>query len=516
MRLFKIRGGVHPEDRKTLSNHRSIEDVALPPLLHISLQQHIGAPAAPAVRRGQKVAKGALLANSQGMISAPVHAPSSGRIVGVGSYPAHHVSGLNVRTITLQPDGEDRWSDDIRGVEDPFALSPEEIAARVSAAGIVGLGGATFPSAVKLNLRNRYKLHTLVINGAECEPYLTCDNRLMSERPAEVLDGIRILAHALGVSKIIIGIENNKPEAQAAMEAAIEELRFSRAGEGDHLKPSIRVARLPTRYPMGSEKHLVQTLTGRETPARGLTADIGVVVHNPATAFAVHEALRYGKPLVSRVVTVSGGAIRRPGNLRVALGTPLQHLIDHCGGLTSEPARLISGGPMMGQPLPSTRIPTVKGSNGLLALTEAETNRRETMPCIRCASCVQACPCGLLPLEMAAHARTGDLEGVVKLGLMDCIGCGSCSYVCPAHIPLVQYFNYAKGEMAARGRAKQKQTETKRLAEQRTQRMEAIQQAKREAMAKRKREAAESKARDEGRQTEASSPAQQKVEESAA
>ena len=338
----------------------------------------------------------------------------------------------------------------------------------------------------------------------------------MCEQPAEVLDGIRILAHALGVSRIIIGIENNKPEAQAAMEAAIEELRFSRAGEGDHLKPSIRVARLPTRYPMGSEKHLVQTVTGRETPARGLTADIGVVVHNPATAFAVHEALRYGKPLVSRVVTVSGGAIRRPGNLRVALGTPLQHLIDHCGGLTSEPARLISGGPMMGQPLPSTRIPTVKGSNGLLALTEAETNRRETMPCIRCASCVQACPCGLLPLEMAAHARTGDLEGVVKLGLMDCIGCGSCSYVCPAHIPLVQYFNYAKGEMAARGRAKQKQTETKRLAEQRTQRMEAIQQAKREAMAKRKREAAESKARDEGRQTEASSPAQQKVEESAA
>jgi len=516
MRLFKIRGGVHPEDRKTLSNNRSIEDVALPPLLHISLQQHIGAPAAPAVRRGQKVAKGELLANSQGMISAPVHAPSSGRVVGVGSYPAHHASGLNVRTITLQPDGEDRWSDDIRGVDDPFALPPEEIAARVSAAGIVGMGGATFPSAVKLNLRNRYKLHTLVINGAECEPYLTCDNRLMSEQPAEVLDGIRILAHALGVSKIIIGIENNKPEAQAAMEAAIEDLGLPRAGEGDHLRPSIRVARLPTRYPMGSEKHLVQTLSGWETPARGLTADVGVVVHNPATAFAVHEALRYGRPLVSRVVTVSGGAIRRPANLRVALGTPLQHLIDHCGGLTSEPARLISGGPMMGQPLPSTRVPTVKGSNGLLALTEAETNRRETMPCIRCASCVQACPCGLLPLEMAAHARAGDLEGVVKLGLMDCIGCGSCSYVCPAHIPLVQYFNYAKGEMAARGRAKQKQTETRRLAEQRTQRMKAIQQAKREAMAKRKREAAESKAHDEGRQSVAPKPTERNVEETAA
>jgi electron transport complex protein RnfC len=263
---------------------------------------------------------------------------------------------------------------------------------------------------------------------------------------------------------------------------------------------------------MGSEKHLVQTVTGRETPARGLTADIGVVVHNPSTALAVHEALRYGRPLVSRVMTVSGGAIRKPGNLRVPLGTPIQHVIDHCGGFTTEPARLVSGGPMMGQPLPSTRIPTVKGANGLLALTEAETSCRETMPCIRCASCVQACPCGLLPVEMVAHARAGDLEGVVKLGLMDCIGCGSCSYVCPSHIPLVQYFNYAKGEMAARGRAKQKQTETRRLIEQRTARMEAIKKAKREAMARRKKEAAEKKSE----QTTAEQRAERIVEEAAA
>ncbi|MCG6860907.1 MAG: electron transport complex subunit RsxC [Chromatiaceae bacterium] len=500
MRLFKIRGGVHPEDRKTLSANRPIEDLGLPPLLHIPLQQHIGALATPAVRRGQKVAKGQLLANSQGMISAPVHAPTSGRIVGIGSYPAHHASGLNVRTVSLQADGEDRWSEDIQGTDDPFSLSPEEIAARVAAAGIVGMGGATFPSAVKLNLRKRYRLHTLVINGAECEPYLTCDDRLMREQPEAVLDGARIMARALGVSEILIGIEDNKPEAQAVMEQAAKVIG------------SVRVAHLPTRYPMGSEKHLVQTVTGRETPARGLTADIGVVVHNPSTALAVHEALRYGRPLVSRVMTVSGGAIRKPGNLRVPLGTPIQHVIDHCGGFTTEPARLVSGGPMMGQPLPSTRIPTVKGANGLLALTEAETSCRETMPCIRCASCVQACPCGLLPVEMVAHARAGDLEGVVKLGLMDCIGCGSCSYVCPSHIPLVQYFNYAKGEMAARGRAKQKQTETRRLIEQRTARMEAIKKAKREAMARRKKEAAEKKSE----QTTAEQRAERIVEEAAA
>jgi electron transport complex protein RnfC len=484
MKLFKIRGGVHPQDRKALSADAPIEDLPLPALLHIPLQQHIGAPAAPAVRRGERVAKGQLLAHSQGAISAPVHAPTSGRIVGIGSYPAHHASGLNVRTISLQPDGEDRWADGIRGVDDPFALPAEEVAVRVAAAGIVGMGGAAFPSAVKLNLRRRYRLHTLVINAAECEPYLTCDDRLMRERSDAVVDGVRIIAHALGVDKVIIGIENNKPQAQAAMRRAAEPF------------DTLHIAGLPARYPMGSEKHLVQTVTGRETPARGLTADVGVVVHNPATAFAVHEALRHGRPLVSRIMTVTGGAIRRPANLRVLLGTPLQQLVDHCGGFEVEPARIVSGGPMMGQPLPGTRVPTVKGSNGLLALTEEETAERPAMPCVRCASCVRACPCGLLPLEMAARTRAGDLERVVKLGLMDCIGCGSCSYVCPSHIPLVQYFNYAKGEMAARGRAKQKQAETKRLIEQRSERMEAIRKAKREAMARRKKEAAEKRARE--------------------
>jgi electron transport complex protein RnfC len=478
MRLFRIRGGIHPDDHKGLSSKQPIEDLPLPPLLHVPLQQHIGAPAAPAVRRGQRVSKGELLAHSQGTISAPIHAPTSGRVMGIGSYPAHHASGLSVRTITLQPDGEDRWHESLEGVPDPFSLEPEEIAARVGAAGIVGMGGATFPAAMKLKLRQRYRLHTLVINGAECEPYLTCDDRLMRERAAQVVDGIRIIAYALSVQRVLIGIENNKPQAQAAMAAAVS------GHQG------IRVIRLPTRYPMGSEKHLVQTLVGLETPARSLTADIGVVVHNPATAFAVHQALRLGHPLVSRVVTVSGGAIASPRNLRVLIGTPVQHLVDHCGGFREEPKRLVSGGPMMGQPLPSTRVPMVKGSNGVLALTAAETRGRGSTPCIRCASCVTACPCGLLPLEMAAHARAGNLEGAVRLGLMDCIGCGSCAYVCPAHIPLVQFFNYAKGEMATRNRAKQKQTETRRLAEQRAARIEAIQRAKREAMAARKQAAA--------------------------
>ncbi|MBK1699359.1 electron transport complex subunit RsxC [Thiococcus pfennigii] len=476
MKLFKIRGGVHPEDRKGLSSDRPIEPIALPHLLHVPLLQHVGAAANPAVHRGQTVRKGDLLAERQGLISAPVHAPTSGRVVGIGRYPANHPSGLSVPTITLQPDGEDRWSDALVGTDDPFALPPEEIAARVAAAGIVGMGGATFPAAVKLNLRQRYRLHTLVINGSECEPYLTCDDRLMREQSAQVLDGVRIMAHALGVGHIIVAIESNKPEALAAM-------RTAATGRAE-----IEIAALPTRYPMGSERHLVFTLTGRESPARGLTADIGVVVHNPATAFAVHEALRHGRPLVERVVTVTGAAIARPANLRVPLGTPVAHLIEQGGGLREAPARLISGGPMMGQPLPSTRVPIVKGSNGVLALTAQEVNRREPMPCIRCGSCVAACPCGLVPLELVARTRAADLEGAVRLGLMDCIGCGSCAYTCPAHIPLVQYINYAKGEMAARGRARHKQIETKRLAELRSARLEAAKRAKREAMARRKRQ----------------------------
>jgi len=474
MKLFKIRGGVHPDDCKTLTAERAIEDLPLPDLLHIPLQQHIGSPAAPVVRRGDQVLKGQLLAHSQGMISAPVHAPTSGRIMGVGNYPAHHASGLSVRTITLKPDGKDQWISRDGIPIDPFELDPDEIATRVAAAGIVGMGGATFPSAVKLNLRNRYTLDTLVINGAECEPYLTCDDRLMREHADAVIDGIRIMAHALGVRRIIIGIENNKPDAQAAMETQA------------HNYPEVSIARLPTRYPMGSEKHLVQTLTGLETPARGLTADIGVVVHNVATALAVHDALRNGRPLVSRVVTVSGGAIREPKNLRVLIGTPVEDLLKHCGHFSTEPARLISGGPMMGQRLPSTRVPVVKGSNGVLALTTAESVNDAVMPCIRCASCVGACPCGLVPLEMANYARAGDLEGAVGFGLMDCIACGSCAYVCPSNIPLVSYFNYAKGELTARQRAEHKQAETRRLAELRNERIEKQKQAKREALARRK------------------------------
>jgi electron transport complex protein RnfC len=477
-KLFNIRGGVHPEDHKALTADKNIQDLPMPPLLHVPMQQHIGAPARHLVHRGQLVKKGQLLARSEGDISAPIHAPTSGRIMGIGGYPAHHASGLTVRTVTLQPDGKDEWHESIAPEPNPLSLTPDEIIARIKAAGIVGMGGATFPSGAKLHFSRRYKLHTLVINGAECEPYVTCDDRLMRERPTEILGGVQLMARALGVGRALIGIENNKPQAQAA-------LRKSAATLNDL---TVEIVGLPARYPMGSAKQLVQALTGKETPARGRTADLGVVVHNIGTTLAVYEALFLGRPMIARVMTVSGGAIRRPRNLLVPLGTPLSHLVDCCGGLKCKPAKLISGGPMMGQPLPSLRVPAVKGSNSLLALSEEEVELHPEMPCIRCASCVSACPVGLLPVEMVSQIRAGNLENSVKIGLLDCIACGSCSYVCPSHIPLIQYFNFAKGELTARQRAQHKQGETRRLAEARTARMEAIKRAKREMMLKRKRE----------------------------
>ncbi len=482
IKLFKIRGGVHPSDNKQATAGSRISTVPLAERLFIPLQQHIGAPAAPVVKRGDKVGKGQLLANSQGLISAPVHAPTSGTILAIRKYPALHASGLPVRTIIIEPDGDERWADIPVPYQDPFSLTADEIADKVASAGIVGMGGATFPAAVKLNLRKRFQLKQLVINAAECEPYLTCDDQLMREHADEIIEGIRFMMIALQVNKAVVAVEANKPDAIKTMRAALNK------------QPGINIVTVPVRYPMGSEKHLVQTLTGKETPARALTADIGIVVHNVATAYAIQRCIRHGRPLIDRVVTVSGGAIKTPGNYLTAIGTPVSALIEMSGGLLEEPSRFIGGGTMMGQPLSDIRAPIVKGSGGILALSKQESVQQATMPCIRCGNCVSACPCGLLPLEMANRARNGDLEGVLSFGLMDCIACGSCSYVCPSHIPLLQFFNYAKGALAEKQRAQHKQEEVKRLVEARSTRMEAQKKAKREAMAKRKAALAAKKA----------------------
>ena len=472
MKLFRIRGGIHPDYRKDLTCEKAIAALPMPRTLYLPLQQHMGMPAIPVVSAGDTVKKGQLLARGQGMLSAPVHAPTSGRIAAIAELAAPHPSGLTQTTIVLEPDGADAWGELPAPITDPLTAEPEKIRERVAWAGIVGLGGAAFPSAVKLDLGKRCKLEILLLNGAECEPFLTCDDRLMREHAAEIVDGARIMAHALGTPRIIVAIERNKPQALAAMAAAVKDF------------PEIAVADVPVQYPMGSERHLTQALTGRETPARKLTADLGVVVHNVATARAVHQAVRFGRPLLSRVVTVSGGAVAEGKNLDVLLGTPVSELVAFCGGLARPARHIISGGPMMGQPLPSLDVPVVKGTSGILALTDADVNERPAEPCIRCGTCVSICPCGLVPVEMAALIRNENIDGAARWGVMDCVSCGSCSYVCPSHIPLVQYFNYAKGKINATERERQKRERVKAAVEARNVRLEKAAQAKRDAAAR--------------------------------
>lgn len=484
--------GVHPTDRKRPAADVPVRNLPLPEKLYVPLQQHIGAAARPIVLVGQTVLKGQLLAEAQGATSAAVHAPTSGVVVAIGDITAPHPSGLPFAAVTLESDGADRWADAGPCV-DPFTLPPPEIARRVAAAGVVGLGGATFPSALKLGLGLRSKIHTLILNGGECEPYLSCDDRLMRDAPEEIVDGIRLMLHATGAAQALVGIEDNKPEAIAAMTAATRDF------------PAIAVRAVPARYPMGSEKHLFSVLTGREVPADGRTTDLGALVHNVGTAWAVHAALRHGRPLVERLVTVNGGAVAAPGNLRVPVGALVEDILTYVG-LKAEPARLVMGGPMMGNRLPQARVPVVKGTSGILALTATEAASLDPGPCIRCSSCVRACPVGLLPLEMAARIAGDDLNGAVALGLKDCIACGCCSYVCPSRIPLVHYFNHAKGELAAQGRAQLRNESTKRLAAARTERLAREAREKAAAAARRKAERAAAKAAAEQAMQQAAAP----------
>ena len=460
----RIRGGVHAEEHKIVTSTQAIiRNFPLPQKLYIPLQQHVGKPAEPLIRVGDNVLKGQLLAYSQGMISAPVHAPSSGTIVDVNDYPAPHPSALPIRMIVLETDGKDEWQS-IQKIEDPFKLPAEDISLRVGAAGIVGLGGATFPTAVKLNMGRENNIDTLIINGAECEPYLSCDDRLMQEQAEQIIDGIRLMLHGMGTGKAVVAIEDNKPDAYQAIQLAALNQQL------------IQVIQIPTRYPMGWDRQLIGYVIGREVPVGCRSSEVGVTIHNVGTAYAVHQAIRHGRPLVSRVITVSGGAISRPMNVEVPLGTLISEVFDFCQIDIEKTARIIMGGPMMGEALPHSGLPTVKATSGLLALTTNELKNTEEQPCIRCASCISVCPAGLRPLDMANNIRINQLDAAVDLGLKDCISCGCCSYICPSNIPLVQYFKYASGEVAARQQAQHKSEQTKRLIEARQTRMERIAQ----------------------------------------
>lgn len=459
MNIFGIRGGAKVAGRKELTADSPIEKAPIPRILHVPLQQHVGVPAVPIVTVGSLVRKGQLIAASKGAVSAPVHAPTSGLVTRIGNFMAPHPSGLPVLTMSIEADGRDRWTQ----LPEPMDLEtaqPKEIADRVSESGVVGMGGAAFPSAVKLSMGERYELDSLILNGAECEPYLTCDDRLMRERADETIVGTRFMMKALGVSKAYVAIEDNKPDSFRSMQDACR----------DH--DGIEVVYVPARYPMGSSSHLVQAITGRETPASGRTADLGVIVNNVATAFAVYEACHLGYPSISRIVTLSGRAVRRPANYDVLIGTPVAHLVEQSGGFVQEPQQLLMGGPMMGQPLPNLDVPIIKGICGVLALLGTEIPQQKVMPCIGCGSCVAVCPAGLLPMEMMSRIDHEDIDGADEIGLRDCISCGSCNYVCPSHIPLVQFFNYGKGKLKEQDTDKARHDRIKILTERREKRLQ--------------------------------------------
>jgi len=466
-RLFPFHGGLKTVRHKAESNQQPIRPAALPHRLTVPLHQHIGAIAKPLVQVGDQVLKGQMIGQAEGYISAAIHAPTSGKVAAIATQSVPHPSGLPDLCVVIDSDGEERWIE--RRPVDYRALHPSELRAVLRNAGVVGLGGAAFPSAVKLNLGGQCAhLDTLILNGAECEPWITCDDRLMRERAAGIVAGLHIMAHLLEPREVLIGIEDDKPEAIAAMTEAC-------AGTGYAVRP------VPTRYPSGSVKQLVKLLTGKETPVEGLPVDVGVQCFNVATAYTVQRAVDHGEPVISRVVTVTGH-VRQPGNFEALLGTSFADLIEQSGGYREGVQRLIMGGPMMGFALHSDAVPLTKATNCILAASaEQLTPTRPAMPCIRCGACVDVCPADLLPQQLYWHARAKEFDKVQDYHLFSCIECGCCSTVCPSHIPLVQYYRYAKNEIWAQEKEKQKAE----LARQRHQaRLERLEREKQEREAK--------------------------------
>ncbi len=431
-----FKGGIHPDYHKELTATMAVTEMKTPGKVVIPLQQHIGAPCEPleAIEVGTEVKIGQKIAQSSGFVSAPIHASVSGKITAIGPY--NHPLGRPVEAITIESDGEEKWDESIKPPGDPGNLTPEQIREIVREAGIVGLGGATFPAHVKLSPPPEKKIDIVVINGAECEPYLTADHRVMLEKPEEIVFGLKMMIKALGAEKGVIGVEDNKTDALKVLEQQVAE-------EGN-----ITVASLHTKYPQGAEKMLIQVTTGRIVPAGGLPLDVGVVNHNVGTAVAITNAVREGKPLVDRVVTVTGAGINRPQNLLVRIGTLVSDVLEQCGGLKEDTVKLVIGGPMMGLAQPSPDIPVIKGTSGILALTGDDVYLAEISPCIRCAKCVDHCPVQLMPTSIAQAAEHEMFKKAEKLHAMDCFECGCCAYVCPSKIPLVQWIRIAKAEIA--------------------------------------------------------------------
>ena len=466
--LYKFHGGVHPPQHKEESSRLPIGATALPARLVVPLRQHLGSAARPAVKAGDRVLKGQLIAQADGFISAAVHAPTSGTVTAFETHAVPHPSGLPDLCAIIDADGADRWIE--RRPMDYRNADPAAVRERLRDSGIVGLGGAVFPTHVKLDPGTPGRIRTLVVNGAECEPYITSDDVLMRERAGEIVEGIRIMTHLLRPEEVVIGIEDNKPAAIAAMEAACQ-------GSG------FEVAAVPTLYPGGGEKQLIKVLTGREVPSGGRPLAIGTVCSNVGTAYTVHRAVNHGEPVISRVVTVTGN-VRQPRNFEVPIGTPIGELVALAGGAGEDTTHYIIGGPMMGFDLLNLQAPVVKAVNCVIAASPALFPARPpAMPCIRCSRCAQACPADLQPQELFWFAQSRNFEKARGYHLADCIECGCCDYVCPSHIPLVSYFRFAKGELATRDRERKAAELAKERFELKQARIEAEKREKAERQA---------------------------------
>lgn len=425
------KGGIHPPENK-LTSGIAIKVLPIPESVAIPVTQHIGAPATVVVNKGENVKTGQIIATSKGFVSANIHSSVSGKVNKIDSIADS--TGYKQTAVFIDVIG-DEWVDTIDRsdvLKTEILLSSEEIIKKCSEAGIVGMGGATFPSHVKLSVPSGKKCDVLIINGVECEPYLTSDHRLMLERGEEVLTGVSILMRALKVEKAMIGIENNKTDAISHLTKLAESFK------------GISIHPLKIKYPQGAEKQLIKALIGREVPSGHLPLDVGTVVHNVATAFAVYEAVQKNKPLFERVITVTGASLKNPGNFFVRTGTPVNKLIEAAGGLPDDTGKIINGGPMMGKAINNTAVPVVKGTSGIIIFPRIESSRESSKPCIRCAKCVSVCALGLQPYLLMTLSQKNMFERAENENITDCMECGCCSYTCPAARPLLDYIRIGK------------------------------------------------------------------------
>ena len=425
------KGGIHPEENK-LTSSKAIKRMPVPKVVYVPIAQHIGIPSEIIVDRKDNVEIGPVIAKSGGFVSSNIHSPVAGTVTKLDMIV--DTSGYKKQCIVIRTDqkNESNFEEPDFPLKKEITMDQKDILQHITDSGIVGLGGATFPSHVKLDLKNDNKVDCLIINGVECEPYLTADHRLMLEKADEIIVGIQILMHALHIHEAVIGIENNKKDAIKVLKQAAQSDK------------RIKVAALQVKYPQGSEKQLIKAILKREVPKGGLPMDVGVIVHNVGTIFAIYQAVQYDRPLIERVVTVTGKKIENASNFWVKIGTPIKDLVDEVGGLPEGTRKIVNGGPMMGKAIKNTDVPVTKGTSGILIISEDEASRQESKNCIRCGQCVFVCPMGLEPHLLMNLSEKGLFERLASEDAMTCIECGSCSYVCPSHRPLLDYIRFGK------------------------------------------------------------------------